>query len=65
MAQRCCIAKKDIEGVDGGEIWMTNDEGKEVKCEGLFNFDSEETKKSYIVYTDDTLDEDGSTKFRC
>lgn len=56
------MAKKDIESVEGGEFWITNDEGKEVKCEVLFTFDSDETKKSYIVYTDNTLDEDGSTK---
>ena len=35
---------------------------KEVECEILFTFDSDETKKSYIVYTDNTVDEDGSTK---
>ena len=36
--------------------------GKEVECEGLFTFESEETKKNYIVYTDNTNDEDGNTK---
>ena len=41
---------------------IINDEGKEVECEVLFTFDSEETKKSYIVYTDNTLDEGGNTK---
>ena len=41
---------------------VLNDEGKEITCEILFTFDSEETKKSYIVYTDNTLDEEGSTK---
>ena len=28
----------------------------------LFTFDSEETKKSYIVYTDNTTDDEGNTK---
>lgn len=28
----------------------------------MFTFDSDETKKSYIVYTDNTLDDAGSTK---
>ena len=41
---------------------IINDEGKEVECEVLFTFDSDETKKSYIVYTDNTTDESGSTK---
>ena len=37
-------------------------EGNEVTCEVLFTFDSEETKKSYMVYTDNTTDEDGNVK---
>lgn len=41
---------------------IINDEGQEVECEVLFTFDSDETKKSYIVYTDNTIDEDGSIK---
>lgn len=39
-----------------------NDEGEEVECEVLFTFDSDETKKHYMVYTDNTLDEEGNTK---
>lgn len=39
-----------------------DDEGKEVECEVLFTFDSDETKKSYMVYTDNTLDEEGNIK---
>lgn len=45
-----------------GVFTIVNDEGKEIECEILFTFDSDETKKSYIVYTDNTLDEQGSTK---
>ncbi len=41
---------------------VINDEGKEVTCEVLFTFDSDETKKSYIAYTDNTLDEVGNIK---
>ena len=41
---------------------VINDEGKEVECEVLFTFESDETKKNYIVYTDNTIDEDGNTK---
>lgn len=39
-----------------------NDEGKEVECEVLFTFESNETGKSYMVYTDNTEDEEGNTK---
>ena len=37
-------------------------DGKEVECEVLFTFESEETKKNYMVYTDNTVDEEGNTK---
>lgn len=41
---------------------VTNDEGIEVEYEVLFTFDSDETKKSYIAYTDNTTDAEGNTK---
>ncbi|MBR1385250.1 MAG: DUF1292 domain-containing protein [Bacilli bacterium] len=39
---------------------IINDNGEEVMCDVLFTFDSEETKKSYIVYTDNSKDEEGN-----
>ena len=41
---------------------VISDEGKEIECEVLFTFESDETKKNYIVYTDNTVDEEGNTK---
>lgn len=41
---------------------VTNEEGQEVEYEVLFTFDSDETKKSYMVYTDDSKDEFGNTR---
>ena len=41
---------------------ITNDEGQEVECEVLFTFESDETGKNYMVYTDNTVDEEGNTK---
>ena len=41
---------------------VINDEGKEIVCDVLFTFDSDETKKSYVVYTDNTKDEDGNIR---
>ena len=41
---------------------VLDEKGNEVECEVLFTFDSEETNKSYIVYTDNTTDEEGNTK---
>lgn len=37
---------------------VINDEGKEVICDILFTFDNAETEKSYIVYTDNSRDEE-------
>ncbi len=39
---------------------VINNEGKEITCDILFTFDSEETKKSYIVYTDNSKDAEGN-----
>lgn len=41
---------------------VTDDEGKNIECEALFTFESDETGKNYIVYTDNTTDEEGNTK---
>lgn len=48
--------------IDKGKFTVLNDQGKEVECEVLFTFESEETQKNYIVYTDNSVDVDGSTK---
>ena len=41
---------------------VIDDQGKEIECEVLFTFESDETGKNYIVYTDNTTDEEGNTK---
>ena len=41
---------------------LFDDNGKEVECEVLFTFESNETGKNYMVYTDNTIDEEGNTK---
>lgn len=45
-----------------GVFEIVNDRGEKLECEVLFTFDSDETKKSYIVYTDNTFDESGNQK---
>lgn len=46
-----------------GMSFVTIDaDGNEMECEALFTFDSEETGKGYMVYTDNTVDEEGNTK---
>lgn len=38
-----------------------DDAGNEIECELLFTFESAETGKLYLVYTDHSLDEEGNT----
>ena len=47
---------------DKNTITLTNEKGEEVVCDILFTFDSEETNKSYIVYTDNSKDENGKIR---
>lgn len=39
-----------------------DEEGRQLDCEALFLFESPETKKNYIVYTDHSIDDEGNTK---
>ena len=43
---------------------VENDEGEEIECEVICTFESEETGKNYIVYTDNTEDEEGNLNLR-
>ncbi len=45
-----------------GKFIITNNEGQEIEYEVLFTFDNNETKKSYIIFTDNTLDENDNIK---
>lgn len=47
---------------DKNTFKIINDNGEEIMCDVLFTFDSEETKKSYIVYTDNSRDEQGNVQ---
>ena len=40
---------------------VTDGEGREIRYDVLFTYESPETGKNYIVYTDNTLDSDGNT----
>ena len=48
--------------LDNGKIVIKNDKGEVLVCDVLFTFDSDETGKSYIAYTDNTKDEKGNIK---
>ena len=47
---------------NNGVFHAVNDEGVEVKCEAVVAFEAAETGKTYIIYTDNTFEEDGSLK---
>ena len=41
---------------------VLDEKGKEIECEPLFTFESEETKKQYVVYTDNSKDNNGNVR---
>ena len=41
---------------------IISDDGVETEYEILFTYEDEKTKKNYIAYTDNTLDEEGNIK---
>ena len=43
-------------------ITVTNDKGEKIVLDILVTFDSEETGKSYVIYTDNTKDENGNVR---
>lgn len=47
---------------ENGKLKITNDKGETLDCDVLFTFDSDETNKSYIAYTDNTKDENGNVR---
>ena len=52
-----------VDKMDEKKKFVVLDEnGKEVVCEPLFTFESDETKKQYVVYTDNSKDETGNVR---
>ena len=45
-----------------GKILIKDKDNVTHECDILFTFDSDETKKSYVVYTDNTKDKLGNIK---
>lgn len=48
--------------MENNSFKFINEQGVEVTCDILFTFDSEETKKSYVVYTDNSKDAEGNVQ---
>ena len=54
------MAKKEtVKEINNGEIILKDQEGNEHKFDLLFTFDSDETGKSYMAYTDNSTTPDG------
>ena len=47
---------------EDGIFAVIGENGEEMQCEVLVTFDCEETGKSYVIYTDNTEDDQGNTK---
>ena len=47
---------------DKNTFSVINDEGREVVCDVLFTFDSDDEKRHYIVYTDNSKDSEGNVQ---
>ena len=45
-----------------GKFTIVDKDGNKTECDVLFTFESDETHKNYIVYTDNTKDGMGNTK---
>lgn len=39
-----------------------DEDGNKIQCDILFTFDLKKTGKNYIIFTDNTIDEDGNIK---
>ncbi len=51
--------KETVKEINNGEIILKDAEGNEHKFDLLFTFDSDETGKSYMAYTDNQTTPDG------
>ncbi len=47
---------------DKNKFTITNKEGEELVCDVLFTYEDVKLNKNYIVYTDNSVDENGQTK---
>ncbi len=48
--------------IESMDITLRGENGEEITCDVLFTFENEETRQSYIVYTDYSLDDEGCTR---
>ena len=53
---------KNTENEKRAFFTVIDEKGQKIMCEVLFTIESDATKKNYIVYTDNSLDENGDVK---
>jgi len=51
-----------MEGKEELKFKAVDAEGRQIDCDTLFMFESPETQKNYIVYTDNSIDEEGNIR---
>lgn len=51
-----------MENFEENSFITLNDNGEEIKCSILFTFECDENGKNYIVYTDESVDEEGNVR---
>ncbi len=51
-----------MEELEQNVIKVKDENGNEVNYQVLFTFESEETNKSYVAYTDESKDEEGNVR---
>jgi uncharacterized protein YrzB (UPF0473 family) len=54
--------EKDLTVEEKNIFNVLDEQGNEVRCEIMFTFDSDETGKHYIIYTDNSTDDEGNAK---
>ena len=47
---------------ENGKVEIVGENGEKIVCDILFTFDNDETNKSYMVYTDNSKDENGKVR---
>ena len=56
------MVKEFNEMLEENKFIIQSDTGEQIECEVLFTYEDKKTGKNYIVYTDNTEDEEGNTK---
>ena len=57
-----CSIKDITTGAEDSSFTVTDKDGNAIKCYPLFSYECDEIGKTYLFYTDYSVDEDGDTR---